>query len=700
MASASMTTAPRSASSADTVDLPEPIPPVRPMSTTPGDGSPAPITRSRADGPFALPFRGRPRRVRFGRSNSVRTSRPGHAPPHGGSAEPPTTVEPTRPRRRWRTLARRAGPAPPDDPPERRGQPPRIRRPPAPRAGSATSRPVVADPSPPTPWPRSPRRSSSSAGAPPWCRCCWPAPTSATATSAWSWPRAAPARLHALPHDPAAAVPRRLRSLLRRARRGGASPCSLVVATGYWDSPLVFSLLTAVTVAGFARGFGFGLRIAARVASWPSRIPWALEPELRSRTTSARPSSGRSRCSSWPWSPATPAASPARPTSARLLALDRLGRLSDANALLYSAPPGHPDPAGLARPRRGARHHDGPAPGAVRASTPSPSSCSTTPTAAGTPLRREGTRPPTTIAHGRAPRAPRAGRCGSGSLVSEQNLLAGGGPGSRPAPRPASTPCCRPAGRSSASSSHRARATPHHFTDRDVELLAGFVEPAALAIDNARWFGRLRTVGADEERTRIARDLHDRIGQSLAYLAFELDRIVQDRRPAATTSTAARQPAQRRPRRDRRGPRHALRPAHRRHREPEPVRPRSRPSSTGCSERSGLESSHLRAQETGRLPLLQERELWRIAQEAVTNVERHAEATQVTITLALRRHRAPRSRSPTTASGFPVGKAGRLDSYGILGMRERAASIGATLDVDSEPGRGTRVRCTPRRPVS
>ena len=48
----------------------------------------------------------------------------------------------------------------------------------------------------------------------------------------------------------------------------------------------------------------------------------------------------------------------------------------------------------------------------------------------------------------------------------------------------------------------------------------------ALAIDNARWFGRLRTVGADEERTRIARDLHDRIGQSLAYLAFELDRIV------------------------------------------------------------------------------------------------------------------------------------------------------------------------------
>src|SRR5690606_29962235 len=70
---------------------------------------------------------------------------------------------------------------------------------------------------------------------------------------------------------------------------------------------------------------------------------------------------------------------------------------------------------------------------------------------------------------------------------------------------------------------HHARA---HFRLRDQELLDGFVEPAALAIDNARWFARLRTVGADEERTRIARALHDRIGQSLAYLAFELDRIV------------------------------------------------------------------------------------------------------------------------------------------------------------------------------
>ena len=75
---------------------------------------------------------------------------------------------------------------------------------------------------------------------------------------------------------------------------------------------------------------------------------------------------------------------------------------------------------------------------------------------------------------------------------------------------------------------HRAGARePNHFDRRDVELLSGYVEPAALAIDNARWFSRLRTVGAEEERNRLARDLHDRIGQSLAYLAFELDRLIR-----------------------------------------------------------------------------------------------------------------------------------------------------------------------------
>ncbi|MBA3655234.1 MAG: GAF domain-containing protein, partial [Actinobacteria bacterium] len=72
------------------------------------------------------------------------------------------------------------------------------------------------------------------------------------------------------------------------------------------------------------------------------------------------------------------------------------------------------------------------------------------------------------------------------------------------------------------------RIIPTTLTERDRALLDGVAEQAALALDNARWFGRLRQMGADEERTRIARDLHDNVGQALAYMSLELSRISRD----------------------------------------------------------------------------------------------------------------------------------------------------------------------------
>ena len=48
--------------------------------------------------------------------------------------------------------------------------------------------------------------------------------------------------------------------------------------------------------------------------------------------------------------------------------------------------------------------------------------------------------------------------------------------------------------------------------------------PLALALENAVWFRRLRTLGAEEERQRLGATLHDRFAQSLAYVAMSLDR--------------------------------------------------------------------------------------------------------------------------------------------------------------------------------
>jgi signal transduction histidine kinase len=232
-----------------------------------------------------------------------------------------------------------------------------------------------------------------------------------------------------------------------------------------------------------------------------------------------------------------------------------------------------------------------------------------------------------------------------------------------------------------------------HFELRDLELLSGFVAPAALAIDNARWFARLRTVGADEERTRIARDLHDRIGQSLAYLAFELDRIVKANGQGKPVDTQLE-----RLRNDVRGVigevRDTLYDLRTDVTDSNDMSATLQEFLDRVSARSEIET-RLDLTVTGRLPLLQERELWRIAQEAVTNVERHARASKVVVTWQSDGIRALLLVADD-GIGFPSSRAGRLDSYGIVGMRERAASIGASLDIAGTPGVGTTVRCEVR----
>jgi signal transduction histidine kinase len=94
-----------------------------------------------------------------------------------------------------------------------------------------------------------------------------------------------------------------------------------------------------------------------------------------------------------------------------------------------------------------------------------------------------------------------------------------------------------------------------------------------------------------------------------------------------------------------------------------------------------------------------EREILRVAQEAIHNVKKHAEASSLSVQLeygpaeiALEvrdngrgfaaQHLSPNGKPPDSPPGH----------YGLTGMRERAAVIGGTLEVASEPGTGTTVR--------
>ena len=214
------------------------------------------------------------------------------------------------------------------------------------------------------------------------------------------------------------------------------------------------------------------------------------------------------------------------------------------------------------------------------------------------------------------------------------------------------------------------------FEPRDLSLLQGFAEQAALAIDNARWFGRLRTMSAEEERSRIARDLHDRLGQSLAYIGLELDRLgkavepgsVQDELRALRSDVTGVV-------RELRDTLYDLRADVSEQRD---MVAALEAFTERVAQRSGLEVS-FHHDATARLDLMVEREMWRIAQEAIRNAERHSKGRAIRVAWQCDDHGAL-LEVVDDGTGI-VAQVNDLVSFGIRGMRERADAIGATLEL-------------------
>lgn len=296
----------------------------------------------------------------------------------------------------------------------------------------------------------------------------------------------------------------------------------VVAATGYWASPFVLSLVTAVLVVGFAQSFAASLRVSL-VSAVAVALPYHLtssSPSLAEATLSAQ----------WTTTLVLVAvvAGYARRFSIEVAErhvrdVDRLDRLAQANALLHSL---H-DVAQVLPSSLDLDEALDSVMASLRAFYDFTTvalllSDETGPT--WTVVRQQGSRLPVYLDNRSLPEAvsrtigfPRGRRV---------DLDAGSGMAQR--------------SRSGLYAPLYARGElvgvvaveheePWRFSARDVEVLDGFVEGAALAIDNARRFRHLRRSSADEERSRIAGELHDRVGQSLACMAFEIDLLVRHR---------------------------------------------------------------------------------------------------------------------------------------------------------------------------
>ncbi len=459
-----------------------------------------------------------------------------------------------------------------------------------------------------------------------------------------------------------------------------------VVATGFGDSPFVFALLVPAALGGFAGGFRLGIGVAL-LTVLAVGVSWATAGDLDlDHLRDSADWSGEVLLVGF-------VAGYARRISGeaderRDAALSRMGRLSDANVLLFQLHQvAQTLPASLdltevldatVEQLRDLFDVSGVAILLFEESD-----------GAWHVARRNGIRSDLVFAGDQLP-PPVARAVAVRSTDREDDLAPPAGPGLDPRSRSGLYALLTARGATIGVIALEDE-TAAHFTERDVELLGGFVDAAALAVDNARWFGRLRTLGADEERGRIAKDLHDRTGQSLAYLAFELDRLSkqagqgQDVAPAIDVL-----------RNDVRKVVGELRDTLYDLRtdvtEADGLASTLRAFLARVQERSGL-VTELIVEETGRLPLLRERELWRLAREALGNVEQHAQATSVVVTW-----RCDGTSAELVVAddgiGIPAAERTTSGASGLAVLRERAASIGATLAVTAEPGRGTRVRCT------
>ncbi|MBI2872275.1 MAG: PAS domain-containing sensor histidine kinase [Chloroflexi bacterium] len=198
----------------------------------------------------------------------------------------------------------------------------------------------------------------------------------------------------------------------------------------------------------------------------------------------------------------------------------------------------------------------------------------------------------------------------------------------------------------------------------------------------------------EEERKRIAQELHDDTVQALVLLCRRLDTAEGASesvpRPVLEGLRGARKSAEEVVQRLRDFAR-VLRPPTL---EDLGLTTSIRRLLTDLGERANVESQLKIVGRERRLSPDTELGVFRIAQEALRNVERHARATQLAATITFAKHRVSLDILdngvgfvlPSGPGDFAAG--GQL---GLLGMRERAESLGGQLEIQSTPGRGTRV---------
>lgn len=233
------------------------------------------------------------------------------------------------------------------------------------------------------------------------------------------------------------------------------------------------------------------------------------------------------------------------------------------------------------------------------------------------------------------------------------------------------------------------------FSEGDAAVLRLFAAQAAVAIENARLHAQVQRMAIEEERQRIAREMHDGMAQVLGYVnvkagaarrLVDLGRVEEAALELQQLENAARE-VYAEVREAILGLRTIV---------------EGGPGLVGVlqgylerfSEQSGIQAELEADAGDGRVLLLQPEEevqLIRVVQEALSNVRKHARANRACVRIAIQGNETV-LEIEDDGRGFEPGRAHRAaPQFGLQTMRERAEGLGGFFSVESQPGKGTRV---------
>jgi signal transduction histidine kinase len=248
-------------------------------------------------------------------------------------------------------------------------------------------------------------------------------------------------------------------------------------------------------------------------------------------------------------------------------------------------------------------------------------------------------------------------------------------------------------------------ATPRKFSAADVQILTSIASQVAIAIENRMLYKELRRkdemrgellrqiiTAQEDERKRIARELHDETSQSLTGLAVSLEAVMN------SLPLDSRQLK----RKLRRVQSIALGTLDGIHSAIYELRPSllddlGLAAAVGLHAEKSLKEAGIQVKletvdEERRLPVDVETALFRIFQEASTNIIRHAHADKVRVGIHLEESSVILAVEDN-GSGFDINAVMNSEEkesgLGLLGMRERAEFLGGSLTIRSRPGEGT-----------